>query len=133
MIAIDTNVLVRYLAQDDAVQSPLASRVIEALTAEAPGFIPVVVLVETVWVLARAYKTPRQQIAATLETLLRSRELAIEKADVAYLALATYRNTNAGFADALIAHGARLAGCRETLTFDRVAASAAGMRLLDGA
>ena len=132
MIAIDTSVLVRYLAQDDAVQSPLASGIIEALTAEAPGFIPVVVLVETVWVLAKAYKTPRQQIAATLETLLRARELAIEKADVAYLALATYRSTNAGFADALIAHGARLAGCSETLTFDKVAAPAAGMRLLEG-
>lgn len=130
MIGIDTNVLVRYLAQDDDAQSPIASRLIDGLTAEAQAHIPIVVLVETVWVLSRAYKSSRAQIAATIETLLRARELVVENAEIAYLALATYQTTNADFADALIAHGARRAGCAETVTFDKAAAANTGMRLL---
>ena len=130
MIGIDTNVLVRYLAQDDERQSSLASQIIEALTAEEPGFITTVVLVETVWVLTRAYKMSRPQIADVITLLLQSRELVIEHADAVHLAHATFERTAADFADALIAHGARLAGCRETVTFDRAAAADTGMRLL---
>jgi len=130
MIGIDTNVLVRYLAQDDRMQSRLASRFIDRLTPEAPGFISIVVLAETVWVLSRAYKASREQIAEVIERLLRSRDLMVESAETAYLALAAYQATRADFADALIAHGARLAGCTETVTFDRAAAANTGMRLL---
>jgi predicted nucleic-acid-binding protein len=130
VIGIDTNVLVRYLAQDDAAQSPIASRMIDALTADTPGFIPVVVLVETVWVLSGAYRMPRARIAEIVETLLRARELVVEAAETAYLALATYQKTTADFSDALIAHAARLAGCGETVTFDKAAAATPGMRLL---
>lgn len=132
MIGIDTNVLVRYLAQDDAAQSPLATEIVEGFTSEAPGYISQVVLVETVWVLTRSYRMTREAIADAVEVLLRSRELIVEGTEAGYLALATYRATKADFADALIAHGGRLAGCTETLTFDRGAASHAGMRLLGG-
>jgi predicted nucleic-acid-binding protein len=131
LIGIDTNVLVRYLAQDDEHQSPLATRAIEALTADRPGFITTVVLVETVWVLTRAYKMARPQIADIVALLLRSRELVVEQAAAAHLAHATFQATQADFADALIAHGGRLAGCRETVTFDQAAAKDAGMRLLE--
>lgn len=131
MIGIDTNVLVRYLAQDDETQSPAASRIVDGFTPEAPGFISQVALVETVWVLARSYKMGREAVADTIEALLRARELVVEGAEAGYLALATYRATTADFSDALIAHGGRLAGCRETLTFDKGAASAAGMRLIE--
>lgn len=130
MIGIDTNVLVRYLAQDDDTQSPVASRIIDGFSADAPGFVSIVVLVETVWVLSKAYKASREQVAETVELLLRARELVVEGAEAAYLALATYQASNADFADALIAHGAKLAGCSETLTFDRAAAASTGMRLL---
>ncbi|WP_449043493.1 PIN domain-containing protein [Paracoccus versutus] len=130
MIGIDTNVLVRYLAQDDAVQSPLATEIVERFTPEAPGYISQVVLVETIWVLTRAYRMTREAIADAVEVLLRSRELIVERSEAGYLALATYRATKADFADALIAHGGRLEGCIETVTFDRGAASHAGMRLL---
>lgn len=130
MIGVDTNVLVRYLAQDDATQSPIASRIIDALTADAPGYISMVVLVETVWVLSRTYRMPRARIAEIVETLLRARELVVEAVETAYLALATYQTTTADFSDALIAHAARLAGCSETVTFDKAAAATAGMRLL---
>jgi predicted nucleic-acid-binding protein len=130
VIGVDTNVLVRYLAQDDATQSPIASRIIDALTADAPGYISMVVLVETVWVLSRTYRMPRARIAEIVETLLRARELVVEAVETAYLALATYQTTTADFSDALIAHAARLAGCSETVTFDKAAAATAGMRLL---
>ncbi|MCW5712336.1 PIN domain-containing protein [Shinella sumterensis] len=130
MIGVDTNVLVRYLAQDDEAQSPVASKIIDGFTPDAPGFISQVALVETVWVLTRSYKMTRDAVADTIETLLRARELVVEGAESGYLALASYRATKADFSDALIAHGGRLAGCRETVTFDKGAASAAGMRLL---
>jgi len=130
VIGVDTNVLVRYLAQDDATQSPIASRIIDALTADAPGYISMVVLVETVWVPSRTYRMPRARIAEIVETLLRARELVVEAVEAAYLALATYQTTTADFSDALIAHAARLAGCSETVTFDKAAAATAGMRLL---
>lgn len=130
MIGIDTNILVRYLAQDDEEQSPAASRIIDGFTPQEPGFVSQVALVETVWVLTRAYKMSREAIANIVETLLRSREIIIERPEAGYLALATYRMTTADFSDALIAHGGRLAGCSKTLTFDKGAASDAGMSLL---
>lgn len=130
MIAFDSNVLVRYLAQDDVQQARTASRLIDGLTPEAPGYISLVCLVETVWVLTRAYKASRQVISDTLQTLINASELIIENRSVTVLALATYKQSKADFADALIAHGASLAGCDATVTFDRLAATHAGMRLL---
>lgn len=130
MIGVDTNLLVRYLAQDDAVQSPVASKIVDGFTPEEPGYISQVVLVETVWVLTRAYKMPRGAIADIVESLLRAREIVVDRAEAGYLALATYRATKADFSDALIAHSGRLAGCRETLTFDKPAASHAGLSLV---
>jgi len=130
MIGIDTNVLVRYLAQDDAVQSPLASHLIDGLTRDAPGFISQVTLIETVWVLARSYGMSRTNIANMVEMLLRACELIVEGEDIGYLALTTYRETNVDFSDAMIAHGGLLAGCKETLTFDKTATRAPGMTLL---
>lgn len=129
MIGIDTNVLVRYLAQDDDAQSPVATRIIDGFTPDAPGFISQVALVETVWVLTRSYKMTREAVADTIEALLRARELVVEGAEAGYLALATYRTTRADFSDALIAHSGRPAGWAETVTFDKGAASVAGMRL----
>jgi len=130
VIGIDTNVLVRYLTQDDAIQSPIATKLIEGFSHESPGFISQVVLVETVWVLSRAYKIKRAAIADILETILRARELVVEQAAAGLLALTTYRETKAGFADALLAQSGLLSGCHETLTFDKAAARATGMQLL---
>lgn len=130
MIGVDTNLLVRYLAQDDAVQSPVASQIIDGFTLDEPGYVSQVVLVETVWVLTRAYRMSRGAIADIVESLLRAREIVVDRAEAGYLALATYRATKADFSDALIAHGGRLAGCSGTLTFDKAAASHAGLRLV---
>jgi predicted nucleic-acid-binding protein len=130
LIGLDTNVLVRYLAQDEPAQAAAATRLIESFTDEAPGFISTVTLVETVWVLDRAYKTPRSEIAAVVEGLLRAKELVVEQAEVHYLALGAYAAKGVDFADAVIVQLGRRAGCAETVTFDRRAAVGATMRLL---
>jgi predicted nucleic-acid-binding protein len=131
VIGLDTNVVVRFLAQDDQVQSAIANRFMSRLGREKPGFISSVVLAEITWVLSRAYKSSREDIARAVEGLLRSAELIVENADAAYRALAIYQaSPSAEFADALIAETASLAGAAETVTFDKNAASSLGMRLL---
>jgi len=131
VIGIDTNVVVRFLAQDDEVQSPIATRFMSRLSKDRPGFISAVVLAEVTWVLSRAYKATREDIGAAVEGLLRSAELVIENPDAAYRALGVYRTArSAEFADAFIAQLATLAGADETVTFDQRAAAEAGMRLL---
>ena len=72
MIGLDTNVLVRYFAQDDPRQSAAASRLIERLTPENPGLVTSVVLAETVWVMEDLYAAKREQIASIVEDLLRA-------------------------------------------------------------
>ncbi len=130
MIGLDTNIVVRYIAQDEPLQSALATKLVENLTAEAPGFVSTVTLVETVWVLARAYKTTKPEILRIIEGLLRARELVIQDAETHYLALNQFAATTVDYADAVIAQAGRRAGCEFTATFDRRAASG-GMRLLE--
>ena len=130
MIGLDTNVLVRYIAQDEPSQSALATKLVESFTATAPGFVSTVTLVETVWVLARAYKTAKTEILQIVEGLLRARELVIEDAETHYLALNQFEATTVDYADAVIAQAGRRVGCEFTATFDRRAASG-GMQLLE--
>jgi predicted nucleic-acid-binding protein len=122
MIGLDTNILVRYLAQDDPVQSPMATDVIERrLTEEEPGFVSVVALVEMVWVLDRAYGFPDHEIAAAIERMLQAETLVVENEQQVFTAMIALKAGSGSFADALIgALGAR-AGCRCTLTFDKMA------------
>ena len=130
MIALDTNVLVRFLVQDDPLQAQLATKVIEQLTDDAQGFVSREVLIELVWVLERAYRLGRAEIAVALDGLLSATELDIEGSDEVAPALELYRNDGFGFADLMIAAAARRAGANELVTFDRKAASLPGVRLL---
>ena len=130
MIALDTNVLVRFLVQDDPDQARLADEIIDQLTEEAPAFVGREVLVELVWVLERAYRLERAEIAGALDGLLAATELVIEGADDIGPALELYRNDGFGFADLMIAAAARRAGASEVVTFDRKAARLPGVRLL---
>lgn len=131
MIGIDTNVVVRYLAQDDDRQSPIATRLFSKLTRENPGFISSVVLAEVSWVLSRLYRMSRSALSETIEGLLRSTELRFENAGPAWRALGRYRaGRSVDFADALIAETSALAGVDEIVTFDRAAAAEGGMKLL---
>lgn len=130
MIGLDTNVLVRFLVQDDPEQAAAASTFLSALTEDSPGFVSREVLVELVWVLERAYGLGRDDIARALDGLLAARELVLEAADHAALALDRYRKGGPGFADQMVVLAGQGAGCRDTVTFDRTAARLPGMRLL---
>ena len=131
MIGLDTNVIVRFLAQDEPEQSAIATRLFSDLSNEAPGFVSAVVLVETTWVLARRYGASREDIGEVVERFLRSTELIVENPEATYRALAVFRSGRSiQFADALIAMTSALAGAEETVTFDRGAADEGGMRLL---
>lgn len=130
MIGLDTNVLVRYLAQDDPAQTPRATELIESLTAEAPGFISQVVLVETVWVLESCYAADAARIAEVVETLLHVETLVVDEADIAWRGLRQFKQAGGDFADALVAALARRAGCETVYSFDRGAAKRSGMTLL---
>ncbi|MBL8480972.1 MAG: PIN domain-containing protein, partial [Rhodocyclaceae bacterium] len=114
MTGLDTNVLVRYIAQDDPTQSPIATRLIESLGADAPGYVSTVVVVELVWVLNACYAATRTEITRVLETLLGTRELLIADAATVWKALRRYRDGNADFADCLIERAADAAGCTHT-------------------
>jgi predicted nucleic-acid-binding protein len=122
MIGLDTNVLVRHLVQDDPVQSPLASDLIERrLSEEEPGFISAVAMAETVWVLERAYGLADLEIAAAVERTLQADVLVVEHEQEVFTAMIALKEGRGAFADALIgALGAR-AGCSRTLTFDQKA------------
>jgi predicted nucleic-acid-binding protein len=130
MIGVDSNVIIRYLVQDDALQSPLATRLLESFNPDTVGFVSVVALIETVWVLRSFYDASRQQIQTVVEMLLRSKGLIVEHSDLAWMALRAYAQGNADFSDYLIECHSRAAGCEYTVTFDRDAASSAAMKLL---
>jgi predicted nucleic-acid-binding protein len=130
MIGLDTNILVRYIMQDDPRQAALATRLVESLSAESPGFIPLVSVVEIAWVLSSAYSLSREQLMEAFEVVLRTRELIVEQAEIVWKSLRTLTSTRADFADCLIAQSAASAGCEKTLTFDRGAARTGGMTLL---
>ncbi|NWB32024.1 PIN domain-containing protein [Pseudomonas gingeri] len=130
MIGLDTNVLVRYVAQDDPIQSAKASALIESLSVASPGFITLVSVVELVWLLQSCYQSEKSEIIVVLETLLRTRELKVERAEIVWQALRSYTEVKADFADCLIERSAHAAGCEYVATFDSKAAKTAGMRRL---
>ena len=119
MIGLDTNILIRFLTQDDPEQSRKAAHEIEkGLSAGQMFFIADIVLCELVWVLETAYQYDRQEIVPVLENILRTRQFQFENKDLLWISLADYRNKKEDFADHLIGRAGHKAGCRETLTFD---------------
>ena len=123
MIGLDTNILVHYLAQDDPVQSPQATQIMERrLTEERPGFISLITMVETVWVLDRAYGLSRQQIAAAVERILQADTLLVQNEQEVFTAAIALKTGSGSFADALVGALSQWAGCEATLTFDKKAA-----------
>ncbi len=102
MIALDTNVLVRFLVRDDEKQASAANTLLSSLTVEEPGFICREVVVELVWVLERAYGFPRDQISDVLEHLVSTEVLVMETAGDVAQAAYRYRPGGAGFSDLMI-------------------------------
>jgi len=131
MIGLDTNILVCYLTQDDPEQSAKATELIEhRLTERDPGFVSVVAVVETVWVLDRAYGLDAQEIAGAIERILQVDVLTVENEQDVFTAMIALRQARGSFADALIAELASGTGCRHTLTFDQKALRLPGFRSL---
>ena len=134
MIGLDTNVLARYLTQDDARQAALASQLIEnELTIASPGFISLVVLAELCWVLSRLYSATMDELADLISDLLNTPQIQVERREVVQAAIRRFnqgKSRKAGLVDALIAEIAGSEGCTSTVTFDKAAVRAAGMTLL---
>lgn len=129
MIGLDTNILVRYLAQDDPIQSSKATEIIEKrLTAENPGFVSIVATIETVWVLDRAYGLPAAEIAAAVERILQVDVLVVEAEQEVFTAMIALKEGRGSFADALISGLGTKAGCSYTWTFDRKALRLGGFK-----
>lgn len=123
MIALDTNVLIRFLVRDDARQAQVATDyLLQHCTDEKPGWINTIVLCEAVWVLRRGYDYHKEDVIKVLEQLLKTVELEIEDRDTVRQAVRLYERTGVDFSDALIACRNRVASVSKTVTFDRKAA-----------
>lgn len=130
MIGLDTNILVRYITHDHPAQTSLAIQFVSSLTPENPGFISLIVMVELAWVLETSFRFSRTELATSLEAVLRSKELLVENASLAWQALRDFRTNHGDFADYLIQRCGSLAGCAYTLTFDVKVAADGAMKLL---
>jgi predicted nucleic-acid-binding protein len=129
VIGLDTNVLVRYLTQDDPDQAARATALIESLDEDDPGYISIVALIELHWILRRAYQVSRGEVAAIMHKLLEARELLLEEPEVIRRAL-TSLDDGTDFPDAVISESGAAAGCSGTATFDRRASRLKAMFLV---
>jgi len=130
MIGLDTNVLVRYIMQDDPVQSPKATRIVESLDAVDSGYVTLVSIVELVWVLSASYELTRSQVSQALDAIVRTKQFKIENAEQVIRALRVFKEGKSDFADCLIERSANSAGCEKTITFDVKASKYSGMTLI---
>lgn len=119
MIALDTNVVVRFLVQDDKKQAEIATRLINEMTEQEPGYICREVVIEVVWVLERAYRLTRKQIVPAIEGLISSKELIVEDAERVALALSRFQEGGAGFSDHMILLASLGIQCSGLATFDK--------------
>jgi predicted nucleic-acid-binding protein len=127
VIGLDSNLLIRYLVQDDPVQSKKAAlRIDEALRSDEVLYLNHVVICESCSVLGRVYGYGFEEISDTLEKILSAAQFEFEEKDALWQALGDFRGSGADFADCLIGVKNLRAGCSATLTFDKRAARLAG-------
>ena len=119
MVALDTNVIVRYLVRDNLEQAETARGLVEGLTSENPGFICRESMVEIAWVLKRVYRFSRAQISETLVELTASESIVVERSEEVAAAAYRYGEGGAEFADLMILSAAVRAGTGPLYTFDR--------------
>ena len=131
MTGLDTNVLVRYLTDDDPVQSKRAADLIATATTRGERcFISAVVLCELAWVLRGAYRVSQADLILTFDRILATAQFLVGDKDVVRRALDAYRSGRADFADYVIGALHLEAGCRKTVTFDRRLRGHAAFQLL---
>ena len=131
MIGIDTNVIVRYIVQDDPIQSKAATRLIEqSCNIDNPGFINQIVMCELVWVLRRSYKLDKASICKVIEQIIRTDRFLIEDIQLVWKALQAFKESKADFADCLLGQKNLQAGCDYTATLDDAASRLTGYKHL---
>jgi predicted nucleic-acid-binding protein len=135
MIGLDTNIIVRYLVRDDPIQTEkavgLLERGLRGLTEHNPGFVSVVVIVETAWVIKRVYGFADAEVATAIERLLEADNVIVENEQAVFAAMRALKERRGSFADALIGNISSQVGCSHTLTFDRKALRLPGFTLLE--
>ena len=132
MIAIDTNVIVRYLVGDDPEQTEAAHALLDGLTPDEPGFICREVMLETAWVLERSYNFTRTRVAEALMDLTASDSIMVENSDEAAAAAYRYQQGGADFADRMILSAARRWTALPLHTFHRRIPRMEGATLVGG-
>ena len=134
MPALDTNVLIRYVVQDDMAQLGAAKRLIRRLVTRGSSiFIPVTVALELEWVLRTSFGYAKDDVLQVLSSLLSAAELSFESEQAVEVTLQLYRDGSADFADCLHIALAAQAGEQPLWTFDRGAARISGARLVPAA
>ena len=122
MKALDTNVLVRFLVRDDKKQAEIVYRLFKrAESRNDPFFVPLLVVLETIWVLESVYEIPREEIRASLQKLLLMPILIFEAQSALQRTLSSAQTNKIDLADLLIAHSAKFSNCDGVLTFDKKA------------
>lgn len=122
MIGLDTNVLLRYITQDDPLQSQIATDFItNNCNEKTPAFIGHIVLCELVWVLESNYKQSKETIISVVQQLLQINQLEVLESAAVWRALNDFKTSNADFADHLICGSNFVNGCSQTVTFDKKA------------
>ncbi len=131
MKGLDTNVIVRYLVQDDPQQAAQATRFIEQhCTDTSPCFINHITLCELTWVLERCYDQDRADLVIVIEHLLQVQQLEVMHPHIVWQALKDYKQSNADFSDHLLARVNEAQGCEFTATFDKKAGTQPAFEML---
>jgi predicted nucleic-acid-binding protein len=125
MIGIDTNILVRYLTQDDIEQAKVVEQLFNKYaTGSHSVFINNIVICELIWVLERGYKYSKEDITKVIKHILSTKEFNFENQELLWLSLNQYSQKKLDFSDALIGEINKHSGCTNTLTFDKAAITA---------
>lgn len=131
MIGIDTNVLVRYITQDDELQAIAATEFIEnCCSTGSKIFINHIVICELVWVLKKCYKLSKPKTINTIEYILKIAQFSLENPQIIWQALSDYKKGAADFADYVVGRTNKFHSCDETVTFDQKAGKSKGFKLL---
>lgn len=122
MRGLDTNVLVRYVVQDDPVQSRRSGRLIEETAADGESlFLSCIVMCELVWVLESCYEATKNEIEEIIEKILLTGQFEVEHKSSVRAALEDFRAHKADFSDCLMGRVNRARGCHTTCSFDKAA------------
>jgi predicted nucleic-acid-binding protein len=130
MIGLDTNVVLRYLMQDDEEQSRVVNKLIDGLTPSKRGFISILTIVEIIWFLERRLRRPRAEVFAAIRCLLESDRLTVQHAE----SIAKALDLDVGaydIEDAIISQLCKGQGCSTVLSFDKQAIKHLGMQAVE--